>query len=209
MKNKEKLTDALNHNSLLVRRLALKELLKLEKTHQDLCPIVKDIVPLHFSSFKSYSLYSPTMCAYIAHRSGAFGVGICDYSTLSYSQEFKKACRILSLPYACGYRVDGDPIFEGQDKTVLYGLGIPVEFESYYAELFSEIQTKKMQNTLSLIEKVNANLQGQGIIVNEKQLRKEAKKHKTIFTEKHVAKNLAENIVNTFGKGKGLVWKVI
>ena len=124
------------------------------------------------------------MCAYIAHRSGAFGVGICDYGALSYSQEFKKACRILNLPYACGYRVDGDAIFDGQDKTVLYGLGIPVEYESYYAELFNDIQNKKMQSTLSLVEKVNANLQGQGIIVNEKQLRKEAKKTQDYFYRK-------------------------
>ena len=56
------------------------------------------------------------MCAYIAHRSGAFGVGICDYATLSYSQEFKKACKILNIPYACGYRVDGKSIFEGNGK---------------------------------------------------------------------------------------------
>ena len=205
MKNKEKLTDALNHKSYLVKKLALKELVKMEKTSQELLPTVKDIVPLHFSSFKSYSLYSPTMCAYIAHRSGAFGVGICDYATLSYAQEFKKACRTLSLPYACGYRVDGKSIFGDDGTTVLYGLGIPVEFEPYYAELFKSVQSQKTQNTLELIDKINSNLQGQGITVNLKQLQKEAKKHNSIFTEKHVAKNLAENIVDTFGKGKGLL----
>lgn len=205
MKNKEKLTDLLNHNSLLVKKFALKELVKLEKTNQELVPAVKEIAPLHFSSFKSYSLYSPTMCAYIGYRSGAFAVGICDYATLSYSQEFKKACNILKIPYACGYRVDGNAIFDGEDKTVLYGLGIPVEFEPYYTELFKKVNDKKTNNTLALIDKINADLQGQGITVDVKELKKEAKKQKTIFTEKHVAKNLAENIVNTFGKGKGLL----
>ncbi len=205
MRNKEKLTDALNHNSLHRKRFALKQLVKIEKTNQEHIPVVKNIVPLHFSSFKSYSLYSPTMCAYIAHRSGAFGVGICDYATLSYAQEFKKACEILNSPYTCGYRVDGKPIFDGETKTVLYGLGIPVEFEEYYSELFKIERDKKTKSTLKLIEKVNSNLQGQGITVNVKELQKEAKKHGTIFTEKHVAKNLAENIVDAFGKGKGLL----
>ncbi len=205
MKNKEKLTDALNHSSLFVKRLALKELVKLEKTNQEHLPVVKDIVPLHFASSKSYSLYSPTMCAYIAHRSGAFGIGICDYATLSYSQELKNACKILNIPYACGYRVDGTSIFNDDSTTILYGLGIPVEFEPYYNELFKSVQTQKTKNTLELIEKVNGELKSQGIFVNVKQLQKEAKKRKAIFTEKHVAKNLAENIVDTFGKGKGLL----
>ncbi len=204
MKNTVKLTDALNHRFSFVKRLALKQLVKMEKTNPELSPIIKDIVPLHFTSLKSYSLYSPTMCAYIAYRSGAFGVGICDYATLSYSQEFKKACEILKIPYTCGYRVDGKSIF-GDGKTVLYGYGIPVEAEPCYQELFDKINKQKLQNTLLLIDKVNNNLQGQGITVNVKALQKDAKKQKTIFTEKHVAKNLAEKIVDTFGKGKGLL----
>lgn len=204
MINTEKLTEALNHNYQFVKRLALKKLVKLERTNVERSPIIKNNVPLHFTSFKSYSLYSPTMCAYIAHRSGAFGVGICDYATLSYSQEFKKACEILKIPYTCGYRVDGKSIF-GDGETVLYGYGVPVELESFYTELFNEVRNKKQLATIELIEKVNSDLQGQGITVDLKILQKQAKKQKTIFTEKHVAKNLAEKIVDAFGKGKGLL----
>ncbi len=204
MSNIEKLTDKLNTGSTFFKRKALKKLLKSQKTNSELVPCKKNIIPIHFSSSKNYSLYSPTMCAYIAYRSGAFGVGVNDYLTLSYMREFKKACNILKLPYTCGFRVDCKAILDN-DKTILYSYGIPVEREKAYEEILQGIRKQKFESTLTLIDKVNSNLNGQGISVDKKLLIKEAKKRNYLLTEKHVSKNLAENIVKTFGKGKGLL----
>ncbi len=204
MSNIEKLTDTLNSSSPFFKRKALKKLLKLQKTNSELVPCQKNIIPIHFASSKNYSLYSPTMCAYIAYRSGAFGVGVNDYATLSYMQEFKRACKILNLPYTCGFRVDCKPILNG-DKTVLYSYGIPVEKERAYFEILQNVRKQKFDSSLDLIDKVNSQLNGQGIIIDKNLLIKEAKKRDYLLTEKHVAKNLAEVIVKTFGKGKGLL----
>lgn len=204
MTNIEKLTDALNTDSMFFKRKALKKLLKLQKTNSELVPCQKNIIPIHFSSSKNYSLYSPTMCAYIAYRSGAYGVGVNDYITLSYMQEFKKACKILKLPYTSGFRVDCKPILNN-DKTILYSYGIPIEKEKAYNEILQSIRNKKFESSLELIDKVNFNLNSQGIKVDKKLLVKESKKRGYLLTEKHIAKNLAEVIVKTFGKGKGLL----
>ena len=201
MLNKEKLLNSLEGNGNIAKRTSLKHLLKLEKNNPELVPIQKELVPLHFTSNIYYSLYSPTMCAYFAHKSGCSAVAVNDYANLLAYKELKKACNLLSLLYACGYHVEIKPLFK-EKKAVMYGYGAGVNDYKKITKALSEVCLMKKEEVLKKIKQINEEIKNYGISINEKAVLKN-KLHVT--TEKDIAKNLAEILVDKFGKNEELL----
>ena len=201
MINKEKLLEKLEGNDNLSKSASLKKLLKLEANNPELVPVQKELVPLHFTSDIYYSLYSPTMCAYHAHKSGCFAVSINDYATVKAYKELKKACEILSLPYACGYHVECKPLFN-EKKAVLYGYGIAYkDYKDINDELFFVREAKK-QGVVKTIENINKTIASYGITIPTKWVIKNKKK---VITEKNVAKVIANILIKKLGKDEALL----
>ena len=157
--------------------------------------------PADRAAFLQTSLYSPTMCAYYAHKSGCFAVAINDYATVKGYKELKKACEILSMPYACGYHIDCKPLF-GEKKGVVYGYGVAYnDYKNLTLEL-NDVRTKKQRGIVKIIENVNKFISLYGITIPVKAV---IKGKNNVITEKNVAKVLAEILVKKFGKEEKLL----
>ena len=196
---KGKFLDKLNSKCNFTKFRSLKKLVKIEKSSQEFITSQKEIVPLHFSSTANYSLYSPTMCAYLAHKFGSFAVAVNDYATLSYANEFVKACKILKIPYALGYHIDCKPLFK-EKSAVLYGYGASYKGGiSLDSELLS-FRKQRKDEVLKKLNKINTILKQYGLTIPEKEVSK-----KKLFTEKHIAKKLAKVLIDKFGKDEELL----
>ncbi len=202
---KERLIKQLNSRVGLAKRLSLKGLLKAQKHHPELIPSTKNVVPLHYFSTYYYSLYSPYLCAYDAYRCGSYAVGINDYATLNFCAEFKEACDVLKMPYVMGYHIECTPLLK-EEKTVLYAYGIP---HKYCKEIDCELKPlreEKLKTVTALINIINEELSCYDIEIRLKDVLKISKYKKGgTVTEKHVAKVLAENILDKFNKKNGVV----
>ncbi len=201
MINKEKLLEKLEGNDNLSKSASLKKLLKLEANNPELVPVQKELVPLHFTSNIYYSLYSPTMCAYYAHKSGCFAVAVNDYATVKAYKELKKACEILSLPYACGYHVECKPLFN-EKKAVLYGYGIAFKDYKKINDELAFVREAKKQGVVKTIENINKTISSYGISIPTKWVIKNKKK---VITEKNVAKVFADILIKKLGKDEALL----
>ena len=201
MINKEKLLKSLEGKGAIAKSSSLKKLIKLENVSPELVPVQKELVPLHFTSNVYYSLYSPTMCAYFAHKSGCFAVAINDYATVKSYKELKKACEILSLPYACGYHVECKPLF-GEKKAVVYGYGVAYNDYKKLSLDLNEVRLNKQKGILKIIQNVNKVISSYGIFIPVKLV---IKNKNNVITEKNVAKVLAEILVKKFGKDEELL----
>ncbi|MBO5713723.1 MAG: hypothetical protein J6R88_05975, partial [Clostridia bacterium] len=205
MLSKEKLLEGLNAKSLSTRCKSLKKLLKLESFNSELAPVSKEIVPLHFSSNMYYSSYSPTLCAYLAHKCGCFALAVNDYATVSSYKELKKACEILKMPYACGYHVYTEPLFN-EKKGVVFGYGVANLYQKALNEDLKEFRLTKLENVKKIIKRINKVLLPFNLSISEREVidKKKVKKGGSV-TEKDVAKHLAEKLVKKYGKGEELL----
>ncbi len=201
MINKEKLLKSLEGNCSFLKKKSLKKLIDLESVNPELVPVQKELVPLHFATNVYYSLYSPTMCAYFAHKSGSEAVAINDYATVKGYKEFKEACEIMSLPYACGYHVECKPLF-GEKKGVVYGYGVAYKYSNDLTLDLYEERLKKQKSIIKIIENVNKVLSFYDITVPIKGV---IKNKNNVITEKNVAKVFAEILVKKFGKDEALL----
>ena len=98
----QQLIERLNAKTKEERLSALKELIEKETEK----PVRRDNdANNHIHTIYSFSPYSPTKAAYMAYKSGLTSAGIMDHDSLSGSEEFKKACKILGLGATCGVEV--------------------------------------------------------------------------------------------------------
>lgn len=201
MINKEKLLKSLEGNYSFLKKKSLKKLIELESANPELVPVQKELVPLHFASNVYYSLYSPTMCAYFAHKSGSQAVAINDYATVSAYRELKEACDIISLPYACGYHVECKPLFN-ERKAVLYGYGVAYkDYKDLTLDLYDE-RLKKQKAIIKIVENINKVISFYGVTISVKAV---LKNKNNVITEKNVAKVLAKSLIEKFGKDEDLL----
>ncbi len=203
MINIEKQIENLNSKSLLKRKIALKNIIKNERELGESFTENK-VIPIHFTSTAYFSQYSPTMCAYIAHRSNCYGVGINDYATLSYNKEFRTACKLLKLKYSCGYHIECEALF-GEQRGIVYGYGIPSEVIDEFSKKIEFYSTKKKQEVISFLSVLNKEIEDLDIKVKLSKLLKDAKKRKGIITEKHLASELAFLLVEKYGKSEKIL----
>ena len=197
MADKGKILQNLTGKSNLRKISSLKKLVKLEKVNKELIPIKKDLAPLHFTSDAYYSLYSPTVCAYVAYKCGSQVASINDYATLCYYKEFEKACNVLKIPFSCGFHINCKPLFnEKSSKYYAYGINSK-DAKLLDAEL-KPYREEKKTSVLKTINNVNKALNCFGINVLEKEVFKDLRYKNGCITEKSVAKVLAEKIVKKY-----------
>ena len=88
----EQLTIRLNHPTLSVRLNALKELVEKEKAGE-LAPVeCQGDVNNHIHTWYSFSPYSPTKAAWLAHRAGLATAGIMDHDSIAGAAEVLVEC---------------------------------------------------------------------------------------------------------------------
>ncbi len=201
MINKEKLLKSLEGDYGLVKKSALKKLIKLESAQIELVPVQKELVPMHFSTNICYSLYSPTMCAYSAHKNGCIAVAINDYATLAGYKELKEGCEILNLSYAAGYHVECKPLFN-EKKGIVYGYGVAYKNAKELSLELKEFRLKKQEAVIKVIENINRSISSYGITIPVKWVLKSKNK---VITEKNLAKVFAEILIKKLGKDEALL----
>ncbi len=201
MINKEKLLKNLDSKYASVKKSSLKKLIKLESANSELVSSEKELVPINFSTNVCYSLYSPTMCAYSAHKNGCYAVAINDFATLLGYKEFKDACEILNIPYAAGYHIECKPLFN-EKKGVLYGYGVAYKNVKDISCELSEIRLSKKQSIIKTIENINKSIAGYGITIPVKWV---IKNKKQVITEKNLAIEIAHILIKKFGKDDKLL----
>lgn len=201
MLNKQKQLEVLQSGGAFSKKTALKRLLFAEKIGVEQIPTVKQIAPMHFATNKYYSLYTPTMCAYHAHRSGCFAVGVNDYASLQYGKEFINACKILKIPYVCGYHVECEPLFNEQ-RAMLYAYGISDYYLPFIDKELQGERERKKKDVQAVITALNVKLNDYGIFISDDIL---TDKNYSAINEKHVGKILSEKLIEKFGKGEELL----
>ncbi|MBR5519826.1 MAG: PHP domain-containing protein [Clostridia bacterium] len=98
----EELMIRLNHPMLEIRLAALKELVAKEKAGE-LDPVESQgDVNNHIHTWYSFSPYSPTKAAWMAHRAGLATAGIMDHDSIAGAEEFLTAGEILDLDVTSG-----------------------------------------------------------------------------------------------------------
>lgn len=200
----ERLINALTTSPKFLRTTILKMLLKIEKKDQTLISSDKKRIILNFASNYYYSLYSPTLCAFVAYRSGLSAVGINDYASLSSAKEFVKACKILNIPYSLGYHAECVPLFN-EKRASCYVYGVPYnQIKKLNAEL-SSVREEKKDHVEALVKKINSRLKKYGICLSVKEVISSSLYHKGgAVTEKHVAKALSKKLLAAYS-GQNLI----
>ena len=199
MADKGKILQNLMSKSNFKKVSSLKKLIKLEKTSEELVPAPKNLVPLHFTSNAYYSLYSPTVCAYMAHKCGCTASSINDFATLRYSKEFKRACRVLSMQDLYGYHINCKPLF-GEKVGKYYAYGITYKNAKLLDAELKKYRDEKKALLVKVIKRINKTLNPIGITILEKEVFTSSQYKDCSITEKHVAKILASKIIDKFKK---------
>lgn len=205
MVQNEKLIEFINGSNSCLKVKALKTLVKRQKTDASLIPDKKDDVCMHYASTYYYSSYSPSFCAYAGYRAGNFGVGINDYASVGGFKEFRKASRILKIPYAYGYHIACEPLFK-EDRAIVYGYGVCYGVSKSLNNDLKIYREKQKEIAFKYLEKVNARLSKYEIQVTKDEVLKQSLYKKGgVISEKHVFNLFAEKIISKLGKGKDMV----
>ena len=201
----ERLINALNESPAFLRKSILKLLIKQEKYDKSLTPTIKNRVALNFASSYYYSLYSPSMCAYTAYRLGLKAVGVNDYASLASSKEFKKACKVLNMPYVLGYHAECEPLFN-EVKASCYTYGVPFTKIKLIEKELKLIRVEKKEYVEALVKKINSRLKKYSIFVPILEVMASSTYLQGgAVTEKHVAKILAKKIIERFKTGEEII----
>ena len=124
---------------------------------------------------------------------------------MSSYNEFKKACEFLRLPYAVGYHVDVKGLF-GEKRGRIYGYGASLYASKYLNEDLKNARAKKHEEVVALIQKLNYRLKKYEIKLDYKTVVSSFDGYKGgTIGKKHVAKCLAEALVEKFGKGETML----
>lgn len=209
MVQNEKLIEIINGSNSCLKINALKALVKRQKTDASLIPNKKEDVCVHYASKYYYSSFSPSFCAYAGYRAGNFGVGINDYASVGGFKEFKKASKILNIPYTYGYHLACEPLFK-EDRAIVYGYGVSYEVSKSLNKDLEVYREKQKEIAFKYLEKVNSRLNKYKIQVTKKEVLKQSLYKKGgVLSEKHVFNVFAEKIIAKYGKGKEMVDLVV
>jgi hypothetical protein len=164
---------------------------------------------VHYASKYYYSSFSPSFCAYAGYRAGNFGVGINDYASVGGFKEFKKASKILNIPYTYGYHLACEPLFK-EDRAIVYGYGVSYEVSKSLNKDLEVYREKQKEVAFKYLEKVNSRLNKYKIQVTKNEVLKQSLYKKGgVLSEKHVFNVFAEKIISKYGKGKEMVDLVV
>ncbi len=201
----EKLIEIINKNNSFLKANALKSLVKRQKNDASLIPDGKKEICLHYASKYYYSSCTPSFCAYAGYRAGFFGVGINDYASLKGYKEFRKASRILKIPYTYGYHLACKPLFN-EERAIVYGYGVCYDVSSKLNKDLEVYREKQKELSFKYLQKLNSRLSKYKIQVSKKDVLKQSLYNKGgVLSEKHVFNCFAEKIIDKYGKGKDMI----
>ena len=201
----ERLINALNESPVFFRKSILKTLLKHVADDKTLVQTPKKRVALNFASKYYYSLYSPSMCAYTAYRSGLYAVGVNDYASLASAKEFSKACSVLKLPCVIGYHAECVPLFN-ELQASCYTYGIPLNRVKLVENDLKAIRFEKKERVEALVKKINSRLKKYSVNLSISEVTFASSYYKGgAVTEKHVANILSKKIIEKFKIGNEII----
>ena len=201
----EKLINALNESPVFLRKHVLKLLLKSKESDSSIVSSPKNRSVLNFASKYYYSLYSPSMCAFIGYRHGVNSVAINDYASLASAKEFSDACKILNLSYALGYHAECVPLFN-ETQASCYTYGVPLNRVKFIEQDLKNIRVEKREHIEALVRKINSRLKKYDINLSFLEVLKSSS---YLFggavTEKHTANILAKKLIDKLVDGEKIV----
>ncbi|HBK02141.1 MAG TPA: hypothetical protein DDY77_03835 [Clostridiales bacterium] len=161
-------------------------------------------VNLQIHTTYSFSPYTPSMAAYMAHKFSLTVAGITDDYTLAGAKEFIKACDILGITYSVGMELRGD-FGDGYANIALFGVA-----QKYFKTLekkTAKLRARQKENVLKTIEAVNKRTEKDGIVVSfEKDVKPLMKRAGCkVFSSKYVYYATAEKIIEKFSAGEETV----
>lgn len=148
----KRLVDALNSKFQWVRLSALK---KIAKT-QEFDSVQKTFdTALQIHTYHSFSQFSPSLSAYVAHKFGLRVAGNMDNYTFKGAKEFIKASRILGLTYSIGtkFRLN----FNEADVKLanVAVMGVAVRFIDQIQGALEKYRKRQIENVKLTVEAIN------------------------------------------------------
>lgn len=215
LKRKE-LIKALNANTASERLAGLKALLAFEEEN-GLQPVRRENDSNnHIHTIYSFSPYSPTAAAYMAYTAGLTSCGIMDHDSLSGTEEFTKACKILGMGYTCGVEVRAKfnrkhwgKINHPDQEDCIYmaAHGIPEQNRAAFNAYLETFRAKRVERDRKMTELINGKFGKFGITIDfDKDVydASEAKDGGSI-TERHLMNALALKLEERFGRTEALI----
>ena len=215
----EQLTIRLNHPTLSVRLNALKELVEKEKAGE-LAPVeCQGDVNNHIHTWYSFSPYSPTKAAWLAHRAGLATAGIMDHDSIAGAAEFLAAGEILGLDVTSGLELRvsfadtpfGDRRINNPDQSGIAYIAlhaVPECGRAVIAEYLKGVSLARARRNRKMVDKINALIAPLEIKMEyacDVLLYTSKKGAGGSVTERHLLYSLAGKLIDKFGKGEKLI----
>lgn len=210
------LVSKLNGGTAKDRISALKELLAFE-AENNLQPVQRENDSNnHIHTIYSFSPYSPTAAAYMAYTAGLTSCGIMDHDSLSGTEEFTEACKIIGMGYTCGVEVRAKfnrkhwgKINHPDQEDCIYmaAHGIPEQNRAAFNEYLASFRAKRVERDRRMAELINGKFGKFGITIDfDKDVydASEAKDGGSI-TERHLMNALALKLEERFGRTPALI----
>lgn len=201
----ERLIERLNNKLKVVKKMALKELKKREKSDPSLVPgKAMHEVNLNVHTHYSFAPYSPSLAAYMAYKSGIKLACSCDYGNDSGHAEFSQACEILNLNCVRGFELTLKSPSLGECVCSFYS--VSEECAQKYSKLLEEFRGVCYERAKKVCEKINKKLFKFNLSINfETDVASLVKDKKgATLTLKHLYQATSEKIIEKYGKGRKL-----
>lgn len=151
---------------------------------------------LNVHSKYSFSPYTPSMAAFMAHKFGLSVVGILDNYTLKGAQEFGKACEALSIRYVSGVEFCLKCDFLGDLVASVAFLGIAKKNFNALDKDLAFLRDNQFKNVQKTIDAVNKGIEKFGLKISFKKdiASQVACKRNGVYLSKHVCFALSQKL---------------
>ena len=212
------LIDNLNHENVDIRLDSLAQLIKLVESKDISMPVKGTDVNNHIHTTYSFSPYSPTKAIWMAYLAGLATAGIMDHDSIGGAEEFRKAGKIAGIETTTGIecRVDmsrtplfGKRINNPDQKSIAYMAlhGIPSSQIYTIRDFFLPYTLERNKRNRAMVDKLNDYFSPYDIYLDfEKDIIPLSMSQEGgSITERHLLYALSLRLIETFGKGKGLI----
>lgn len=169
----------------------------------------------HIHTIYSFSPYSPTKAAYMAYRAGLTSAGIMDHDSLSGTEEFHTACKMLNLGATCGVEVRAKfnrgfgKINHPDQPDCIYmaAHGIPKQNREKFNEYLSSFRIKRNLRNQKMCAFISEKYGKYGITLDFKKdvLPLSENAFGGSITERHLLYALAVKLEEKFGRTEELI----
>lgn len=208
----------LNGGTPETRLAALKTLMDKIRSGEIKRPETGNDVNNHIHSIYSFSPYSPTKAVWMAYNSGLKTAGIMDHDSVSGTEEFIEAAKIVGMAATVGAevrvsmkntRLAGKKINNPDQDEVAYVAmhGIPHTQIAKVKEFFKPITEARLKRNRKMVDKINEIMVPYGISLDfDGEVVPISMLHEGgSVTERHILYALSLKLVNKMGRGKAIV----